>query len=77
MKLLTDREMNKAYMGSDYHPGFKLRMEVKHGIERVKLAQAELTREEIVKYLEHNTEEAFGIPYINYAALQALKKGEI
>ena len=31
------------YMGSDYHPSFKLPLEMKHSLDRVTQAQAEIT----------------------------------
>ena len=32
---LTEEELNRAYMGSEYHPSFKMTLQVRHGIERV------------------------------------------
>jgi len=34
-RLLTEEELNKAYMGSDYHPDSKIVLGIKHGVERV------------------------------------------
>jgi len=60
--LLTDEEINRAYMGVDYHPSYKLTAEVKHSLERVAQAQRDLTasikdtfwRQEIFREIERD-----------------------
>ena len=48
-RLLTEEELTEAYMGSDYHPAFKLFMGVKHGVERVADAEHKETLKAVGK----------------------------
>ena len=48
IEILSEEAKAKAYMGSDYHPSFRLGLEVKHGIERVAQEAKRYTLEQVV-----------------------------
>jgi len=53
MRLLTEEEINEAYMGSDYHSTFKIGVaEIKHSIERVANAEHSKTLKAVGEWLE-------------------------
>lgn len=51
--MISDEELNRLYMGQDYHPTHTLSLEIQHGIERVIQAQRDADRAYYEPLIKH------------------------
>ena len=56
---IGEDDLKKAYMGNEYHPSFKLTLEMKHSLERVAQAQLEADKEKVQEIFDEIEKDFF------------------